>query len=44
MKKTQGTKAGQQEAQYVFRQFAWLLAGTLASQKSPRARRKPAGR
>ncbi|WP_281389641.1 hypothetical protein [Pelagibacterium limicola] len=44
MKKTRGTKAGLQEAQDVFRQFAWLLAGTLASRKSPPAKRKPASR
>ncbi|WP_281270381.1 hypothetical protein [Pelagibacterium sediminicola] len=44
MKKVQTGKAGQQEAQQVFRQFAWLLAGTLAAQKSPRTRRKPTGR
>lgn len=41
MRKTRASKASQQEAQHVFRQFAWLLAGTLASRKPPRARRKP---
>lgn len=40
MRKTRAGKASVQDAQQVFRQFAWLLAGTLASRKPPRARRK----
>lgn len=44
MKKSQATKSNQSDPQQVFRQFAWLLAGTLASRKPQRAPRKPAGR